>query len=267
MANDRTRYYSAGGHSSQPTGNYELTDYDRTSADMPIWNWLSGAGARRDQLQAAREADANRAYWDSLRPPSADMLSVDYQSADYDTSDRDAQLQALSQLQDWSRGGLTGADRQGLESQRLRSAQASRSQREALAQSAAARGMGGSGLDFAMQQQANQSGQQQASDAESQMLQGAQQRQIAATQASAALASGMRGQMEHETEYNTGIANQQQNADRDAIQQAYENMMNRAAGATQQYSTDAGRSAGNADRRDRETESGLGFIGGILESI
>lgn len=267
MADPRSYTQQGRVHTTGARGDYELTDYDRVSADIPVWNWLSGAGARRDQQQALRDQDYNRAYWDSLGSPEASQLAQQYQQAEYDPQSREAQLQALSQLQDWSRGGLTGADRQGLESQRLRSAQASRSQREALAQGAAARGMGGSGLDFAMQQQANQSGQQQASDAESQMLQGAQQRQLQATQASAQLATGMRGQMQHETEYNTGIANAQQDANTNAIQQAYEDAMNRAAGATNQYSTDSARASGNADRRDRETESGLGFLGGLLESI
>lgn len=264
---DPSRYQSGGGHVQSHRGDYDLTDYDETSADIPIWNWLSGAGARRDARDRYREADINRDYWNQLHAPSASELAVDYDQAQYDPEGHDAQARALSQLEQWGRGGLTGADRRMMEQTRGRDMQASRAQQQALSQAAYARGMGSSGLDFATQQQASQMGQQQASDAESQMMASAQQRALAATQAQSQLGTAMRGQMEHETEYNTGVQHSQEDANRDAVQTAYQDAANRAAGATGQYSTDASARQSDLNRRDQETSDTLGGIGSLLAAL
>lgn len=209
----------------------DLDEYTRVSAGTPIWGWLSGT---QSQVEAARAKDAastNRSYWDQLAPPTQDQL-MGPQGA------QDAQQRALDQMEQWSGGGLTAADRSMMESTRARDAQASGAARGAVQQQAQARGVGGSGLEMAGAMAANQQGQQQASDQESAMMQGAQQRGLQATQYAGNLAGDMR---------QTGI---------DATQQSYTDAANRAAGATGQYSTDAAGASGRA-QRDAQRDQGL----------
>lgn len=236
MGND---YRSGGGHTGGRTGGYQLTDYDRASADIPLWSWLSGAGARRDQLAAANAADTNRAYWDSLNSPSADQLMGPGE-------DRDAQMDALNQLQQWGNGGLTGTDRRMMESQRTRDSQATGAAQRSIQQQAQARGVGGSGLDYGTQMQAVQQGQQHTSDAESQMMASAQNRALAATQAQGNLAGDIRTQ------------------DVGATQQAFQDAATRAAGATGQYSSDSGTANSLRQQRMQEDQGVLGFLGTVL---
>lgn len=232
-------YQSGGAHQGGQQGGYRLTDYDRSSADVPIWNWLSGAGARADRLGAANESDANRAYWDALRAPTADQLMGP-------AEDRDAQTQALRQMQQWAPGTLTGADRRMLESTRGRDSQASGAAQRSISQQAQARGVGGSGLDYGAQLAASQQGQQQASDAESQAMQSAQQRGMQATQQMGQQAGALREQ------------------DVNATQQAYEDAAQRAAGATGQYSTDVGSRNARAQRDQQRDQGIISALGALI---
>lgn len=195
----------------------------------------------RGRVQAAHDASAaeqNRGYWDTLTPPSQQQLMGP-------SEDRDAQMSALRQMQQWGQGGLTTADRGSLEMQRGRDLQASGAAQRSLMQQAQARGVGGSGMDFATRQMAGQQGQQQTSDAETQMMQGAQQRALAAVQAQGQMAGSLRSQ------------------DVGATQQGFENEATRAAGATGQYGTDVGaRQAG----RDRQRQSDTSLVG-LLASL
>lgn len=248
--------------STSPDDTYathHVADADQILARIPLIGGLSGSQGRIDAAQNAIAADQNRAYWDSLTAPTADQLTPDYQ---WDNTGRDAQMAALGQLQEWGRGGLTGADRGMLETTRRRDAQASRGQRGALMQQAQARGVGGSGLDYATQMAANQAGQTQASDAETQMMAQAQQRALSATGASAALGGQIRQGDAHQTELEA-------EGQTDATQQAYQDQMQRAAGATQQYSTDSS-SRDSARQRDAQRyqsdEAGWGAIISALAS-
>ena len=238
-------YNSSGNYVSGTSGSDTedgVSQFDQGSADIPIWGWLTGATARRDQARQQAAANANRGYFDALNPPSADQLMGS------DTS-RAAQMSALNNLGQWTSGQLTRADRQGLESIRGRDMQASGAQQRGLMQEAQARGVGGSGLDYATRQQAAQAGQQQASDAESQMLNSAQQRALGATTAIGQLGSQMRGQ------------------DQSAQQAAWQGQLSRAAGATGQYSTDSAARQGDLNRRDQETSDALGGLGSLLASL
>lgn len=214
------------------------SDVDNVLAGIPLIGGWSGAQGRQQSYNDARAADANRGYWDSLQGPTAGQL--DSQQG------RDAESQALGNLSRYTSGDLTSADRSQLEASRSRDAQASRAQRGALQQQSQARGVGGSGLDFAMQQQANQAGQQQSSDAESQALAMAQQRGLAATGQQAALGSRMRDEQLH-----------------GPLQQSYENQLSRAAGATGQYGTDTGNAQSRRDRQQHSDDSLLGFLGSL----
>lgn len=233
------------------------TDADRVEASIPIIGSISGASDRVQRDYDQQQSDANRGYWDSLLAPSADALTPQY---DWQSGGRDAQMAALDQLQQWGRGGLTASDRGMLESTRRRDEQAAASQRSALMQQAQARGMGGSGLDYATQMQSNQAGQAMASDAESQMLQAAQQRALAAVQAQGQLGSQMRGQDFDQT---TRTAESRT----DATQQAYEDAANRAAGATGQYSTDVGSAQARAQRRQQTDHDTSSLLGSLIQAI
>lgn len=246
-------YRSGGGHRTPVHGYQAPSEYDRISADIPLWGAWSGARGRIQAAEDLSAAEQNRAYWDELVAPTADQLTAQY---DYDPSSRDAEAQALRQMQEWSRGGLTSADRGMMDVTRGRDEQSTSAQREALMQQSQARGMGGSGADLASQMSANQQGQQQSSDREAQMMASAQQRQLAATQQAGSLASQMRGEGQHETE-------RQADANVAGIQGAFDAASTRAAGATNQYSGDAATRQQGRDRQQSDDDSLLGFLSEI----
>lgn len=255
MADDP--YRSGGDYdpdAEEPAYRYE-TPYDIVSDQIPLWNSLSGASQRMQSHADQRAADRNRMYWDSLNAGTPETWTADYQ---YDPSQgQDAQMEALGQLSQWARGGLTGADVASMDMARRRQDQQSGAARDALEQQAQARGLGGSGLALASQLGATQQGQMQSSDMEAQMLQGAQQRQLQATQAMGNLGTATRGQMQHEQE-------RLAEAPVEGRQQAFDNAATRAAGATNQYGTDSSARQSARDRQERGTSSALGAIAGLL---
>jgi len=235
-------YNPYGAEYNDPTSAYDTLNENNPALVSIAGSPIGGLTGLSDQVNYARQQDAanrNRAYWDTLSPPTADQLSGP-------SEDRDAQLGALAQLQQWGQQGPTGADRQAMETTRARDSQAAGAQRRALSQQASARGLGGSGLDFATQQQAMQAGQQRTSDAESAMMQSAQQRQLAATNAAGSLAGNIRS------------------TDIGATQQAWQDAAARAAGATGQYSTDASTANSQANRSQQNQEDTLAALGSII---
>lgn len=229
--------YDANGqyHADNQAGLARPNDEDSFWSQVPLLGQWGGSQGRMQAYQDAQRADANRGYWDSLSAPTAGQLDS--------RQGRDAESQALSQMQQWSSGAVTDADRAQLEASRSRDAQASGAAQRSLMQQAQARGVGGGGLDFATRQQASQQGQQQSSDAESQALAMAQQRGLAATQQSAQIGSTMRDEAAH-----------------GALQQSYEDQTQRSAGATGQYGTDANALQAGRDRRQQSDNSLLGFL-------
>lgn len=234
--------YDANGnyYASSTADRNAPSDLD-TSVGQYIPLDLFGSSGRIQAQRDAATQDANRGYWNSIAPPTADQLS--------DPQGVQAQRAALAQMQQWGQGGVTATDRAGLESQRQRDAQASGSAQRSIMQNAQARGVGGSGLDYATRMQASQQGQQQSSDAESQMLQGAQQRALQAMSASAALGGQMRDQ-----------------AANGATQQAFTDQTQRAAGATNQYSQDAATTQAGRDRKQQSDMSAVGLLHGLFSS-
>lgn len=207
-------------------------------ASMDLLDVFGQRAQHQRHLDAVAE-DRNRAYWDTLSGPTVDQLMGSPEG-------REAQTRALSQLEQWGRGGLTSADRGSLEATRQRDMQAARGAEASLQQQAQSRGIGGSGLDFAMRQQASQLGQQQASDAEAQMMQSAQQRALAAIGASADLGGQMRQQ------------------DAQAYQQQYQNEVTRSAGATGQYGTDTSNRQAANQRQQQNSAGILGLLGSLV---
>ncbi len=242
--------YDPGGH-----GGEEAFDLERPEglSNIPVLggllDWISGEGGRRDARNAAGLEERNRRMALSLTAPTADQLTPQYGHEGLD-----AQRAALSQMQEWGRGGLTDTDRGMMEATRRRDEQGARSQASAIQQQSQARGMGGSGMDLASQQQASQLGQQQSSDRETSMLASAQARALQAMQQSGQLGGQIRQQGQHEAE-----------AVPDATQGAWDAATQRAALVTGQYAGDQARREREGQRRDQQASSLASAVGGLLD--
>lgn len=231
-------YQSGGDYRQRGRTQTQYSEADEVMSQIPLLGGWSGARGRIQGAEDAAAADANRAYWDEINAPSVEDLRGD-------PTLRQAQMDALDQMAEWSRGGLTGADRATMESARGRDSQQAQAQRMALEQQAQARGIGGSGLDFAMRQQADQGAQQRSSDRDAQMMAAAQQRALQATQQRAQLGSQTRQQ------------------DASDVTGAFDSATTRAAGATGQYSGDASTRQRGRDRQQESDDSLLGFLGSL----
>lgn len=288
-----------GGSDYASTGG--VSEFDSTSADIPIWGWLSGAQARRDAAEGDREAARNREYWDQLTDymPTAEDLSVDYAGEDFidggesgwnAESDEDAlggraMEDALGLMSSWAEGGFTDTDRAMMDESRRAESMRARGDREAALSALEARGMGGSGMDLMARMGADEAAAGRASSANTSLLAAAQQRQLNAANA----LSGMgRSTMESDdrrvselddwSRYNTDYAREREgrNTNREnesresraaANQGAYENRERAVAGATNQYSADVGRRAADGRREDESDEALGGLVGTILENV
>lgn len=278
-----------------------VSDFDRTSADIPIWGWLSGASARRDAAEGDREARRNEEMWNQLAGymPSADDLAVDYAMEDYigggdsewlGESDEDAlggraMEDSLASLTEWSRGGFTDTDRAMMDENARMEALRARGDREAALSALEARGMGGSGMDLMARMGADEAAAGRSSAANTSLLAAAQQRAYNAAGALGAAGERVatsddarRDRLDawgaRETDYarslegrNTGRENETRESRANANQGAYENRERAVAGATNQYSTDVGRRAAEGRREDESDQALGGLVGTILENI
>lgn len=117
-----------------------------------------------------------------------------FQGVTGDPSAEAAQRQALGQLQQVGAQGWTDADRAALGAGQRQAAQFERSQRDAVMQSARARGMGGSGMAFMGSMMAQQAGADRAADTAANLGMEGRQRALTALQSGAGLAGQMRDQ-------------------------------------------------------------------------
>lgn len=134
------------------------------------------------------------------------------ENAFYDTMKEDpriksAQMAALERMSGLSETGLSAEDDAGFTRARNQASQIQRSGTQAAMQNAQARGVGGSGLEFAMREMANQSGAQAAQEAGlAQAAQASRQRADYLGKYEAGL-SNVRGQDANTSQYNTGVIN------------------------------------------------------------
>lgn len=293
---------SGGGGSA---GGGGVSDFDRDSADIPIWGWLSGASGRRDAANAQTEADRARAEWEALDDYqySADDLAVDYEEEGYvkgqpvangnvqaDAGSIEAQRDALRAMQEvYQQGGMTAADRARHLQAREMAGQQMRATREADTSQLQARGMGGSGQALVSMLGAQQQGASTLAGQDASMLQDAQRRALQAMQASGQAAGQMRGQSYDEgrgnadaiESYNrwntdreqgwTGRNTDRRNASRESMSQArrdyYEQQERKAAGKTNQWAQAAGGARQDQARRDQQDQAGAGAVGTIISEI
>jgi len=157
--------------------------------------------------------------------------AAQYQLAESDPRTRDMQLAALQGMQD-QYNGVADASQNAQAYQAMNQANRMAQGRQgAIMQNAAARGVGGGGLEFTMQNQAAQDSANQAQQGTLQAAQMAAMQRLAGRQASMQGASDLRGQDFSQSAHNAGIINQfnQNNtAARNAAMQANAGMQNQA---------------------------------------
>lgn len=288
----------ASGDSYRGPGGYRNSadDADEVLSRIPIIG--GGSRAALDARRAEAEADRNRSYWEQLVDymPTADDLSVDYASegsvgaapsewADWTDRGEGMRSDAVDLMTDWAHGGFTDADLAMMgEVGRAESLRA-RGEREASLSALEARGLGGSGMDLMARLGADEAAAGRASARNTTMLGAAQQRQLDATRILHAMGVAEEGMGRErrnaldsynarEADYERGRENR--NTDRenrgresraDANQSAYENRERAVAGATNQYSTDTSRRAGENRREDEADDRVAGLAGAILENV
>jgi hypothetical protein len=280
--------------------NYDGGASDAPEADAVLSRIPILGGGSRAAIAAAegrREEGRNREYWDQLTNymPSADDLSVDYANEDYVPGSESEWAQemhgtgsiedALAAMEGWSRGGLTDTDRAMMGETGRTEGIRSRGDREAAISAMEARGIGGGGMDLMARMGADEAGAGRTAARDTSMMAAAQQRQYNATEAMGSLgsaldasegrrASALYSWTARDEDYRRGLEGrntERENRGRESrstgAQQAYENRERATAGATNQYSTDVGRRAGEGRRADENDDRTAGLIGGILESL
>lgn len=173
------------------------------------------------QEQALEQLRANQQLYGNLQTPDFQTYtpeqyqvagSYDPQQAQASTISEDptlrsAQLSALNKMAGLANTGLSDVDQAGFAKAREQADQISHSGTQAALQNAQARGVGGSGLEFVMREQAAQDAAQRAQDAGlSQASQSAQMRALY-NQAFGSMAGQVRGQDYNANAANAGILN------------------------------------------------------------
>lgn len=301
---DELREYQRRQAGYSESGSYDpdVSDFDRDSADIPIWGWLSGAQARRDAATGDAENRRMQSIWERLSndQPSAMDLTPEYSlegtmDAYGDLLGGESELggfaptRAQSALDQFGQimegGGYTDADRATQQATRASQAQWLGSQNAAAMQQAQARGMGGGGQELAARLSAGQAANMGNVAGDAAMQQSAMQRLMGATAGYGQLGMGMDAQemsrrnalddfnqrrldwRRGREERNTGWANRQSDAGVSARQTAYQNRERQAAGTTGQYQAGAQERMFGQQRQDQANQAGGNVIGSIISEI
>jgi len=145
--------------------------------------------------------------WQDYAPESLGTESANYEQVSEDPLIRSAQMSALSKMAGLADRGLSEEDAAGFQKARAQGAQMSRAGTEAALANAQARGVGGSGLEFAMREMANQQGAERASSAGLDQAANAARQRAMYNQAYAQQLSGVRGQDANMNQANADIIN------------------------------------------------------------
>lgn len=186
-----------------------------------------------------------------------------------------AQTLALRQMQQVAgAGGYTPVEREQIAQAQRQAALAEQSQRGAIQQQMAMRGVGGSGLDYAAQLGAQQSAANQGRADAASIAAQAQQRALLAMQAASQQAAQVRGQTLNEqgarndaidrfnqanTQHRRDVQARNEDERVAANQRRFDNYSTQAAGATGQYNANASAS----EARRAQTQN---MLGGIIQS-
>lgn len=197
-------------------------------------------GGGDDGSDSAKEAiRKNRAIYDAIKDPAyADYNPELYktETANYElTNDnpllKSAQMSALAKMAGLADSGLSEVDQAGYEKARSIAGQVQNQGQAAALQNAQARGVGGSGLEFAMKEMGNQAASTRAQDAGLQQAADSARQRAMYQQAYGQQLAGARDQDYRTASQNTGIINQFNNANtqnRNATNQANTDQRNGA---------------------------------------
>lgn len=280
---------------------YGLSDFDEVSAQIPVWDWISGAGARRAAAQARREADrANRAWgWLLDSAPSIEQLTPDYRGEEY--ADEYGNLiggpsafagtignlpgTTLDALGRMARGEITAGDRAHMRLATQEQQRLLRGQNDAITQQMSARGMLGSGADLATRLAGSEAALGAQSSQQQQMLAQAQQRALGALQAQGQLGVAQTGldlqrrqaldaYNQRQLDWRRGVnqrstewANRTAEARANATQQAQQNRERGVAGMTGQYNTNQQGARQDAAAQAQQSASLTGAVGELIKEL
>jgi hypothetical protein len=147
---------------------------------------LIAPSIEEQRVQLQKQVDEGQITPEQMQAALVNSNAVD--SIDQDTTGKDAQLEALGQLQDiGSNGGLDAQDRSKLQDIQNQEQTQAKGARDAIIQNAEARGMGGSGLSLLAQLQNEQDSATRASAKDTDVAAEGQARALQAIQDSANL--------------------------------------------------------------------------------
>jgi hypothetical protein len=145
--------------------------------------------------------------WTDINPEIYSMQDAQFQLASEDPLIRSAQMSALSKMAGLADKGLSEEDAAAFAKAKSQGNQMARAGTEAALANAQARGVGGSGMEFAMREIANQQGAERAQQSGLEQAAAAARQRALYNQAYMQGASGIRGQDAQANQANTDIIN------------------------------------------------------------
>lgn len=258
---------------------------------MGLLDGLFGGGGNSGFDEAMDSVNRNRQLlkdipipkYQYMTPDLYDSEAAQYQITQEDPLLRSAQMSALAKMSGLAETGLSQADQADMSRARDQAAQMARGNTEAALQNAQARGVGGSGMEFAMREMASQGGAERARQQGMDVAANAAKQRAMYNQAYGQQLSGARADDARTNQANTNIINQFNQANtqaRNQSQQSNANIKNQAfqynqglgdktfqnqmqhAGAQMGLNNEQSRIGMAKDDAERKKRSGLGGLVG-----
>lgn len=189
-----------------------VTDLFNTSGDF-----LDTLRSSRNQY---RGIQAPQNQWNTYAPEAVAPHSAQAQTVADDPLAKSAQMSALSRMGDLAQNGMSAEDQQGYENARSVGQQVANAGSGAAMQNAQARGVAGSGMEFANREIANQQGAQRAQQAGLQQAADSARQKALYNQAYMQGMGNLRNQNTNLNAQNAGILNQFNMANTNSANQA-----------------------------------------------
>jgi hypothetical protein len=198
------------------------------------------AAIGRDNTALMTDLKAPTINWENYNPEMINPDTIDYKTISEDPAVRNMQMRSLAQLAGLAEDGTSAQDELGYQKARELGSQQARAGTQAAIADANNRGVGGSGLEFAMREIANQGGAQSAQTAAlTQAADSARQRALYEQAYNSALGS-QRSQDLDLSKSNTDIINNY-NAANTNIKNSANQTNTTARNAAQQYNQEGAR--------------------------
>lgn len=209
-----------------------------------------GVWAGLDIPEIEKQRLALEGYGDARLEQALTQDPTELGGINLDPATRNAQMQALAQLQSISeQGGMDSVDRARMADIMGQASSMAQGQRGAISQNMAARGLSGSGMEMVQQQMANQNAAQMANQGGLQTAAAAQQRALDAITGAGSMGGQIRNQ-------DYGIASDRARA-QDAINNF--NIGNRQGTATRNIDRTNASNAANVDLRNQQQIANKGL--------